>query len=928
MDTDNDDIYRNIFSSKDTMRAIRSINKSYQTLSETKMDLNNHTRYPEPYWNSRAVKTAVNNYNDISRARSDIGNEQPSYDRLLDSIESTGSKLPHLKDEFHLGDSSIYERFGRLNSDNSPGFNFDSFSTSSEPGPSSEQTPGSTSVSSTGSKNSAELLDDQKQLADDIYWPLSSFGHEHESVSSNIKIENRDDIEESPEPSQLLEITRSNALVLSPASLETFFSEESKNPQNNQTFETNRSASLILSSTNLETFLSVSARVNILVRTVRETLEISQFDLSPPPVLYSCIHKITTMLLSRVPEYVTQHCQATWISGIFEHIINKCRPIPLTLDQKNALMSAVVTSDIFNALNNEIKECPVDLNLIHDLIENEISIQVIPFIIDTIPSDGITINREYNGEIIASKRDSTGKKKQVISQSQEISNTSYSDIFQRALCSRQCDPTRLYWQKIDSTNERPSITNEKLHLSYGFGIFTDKGELFMRQNTGQKFYRPIRPLETTASESRKARKIETSQTIKNIASPEEVKDARFTKKDGQKFLDWAIDPQGSDTQPSLFDFGYYSGPDFGSKGITFDKKNFLKPNISKIQQTSWVTNEKLVKSFIDWINSFSLPLVRNNNNKFHRRESKLDEASSSDLSKAVALICTRPARRINRYPAVQYIQDFRGNVNVKNSLQHELLHIPSEAMRQVLCDKVPENIKSIEADLRNTLHYCDDYTKNTQQQAQKHNKSVLAETIVNKKKRRAAVKRLRLFYELQSFYQKRGARRTHQRQPNHEDINLNIKFTGDHGYEPKYIRYDFTLKQAWCSYCPNGGFFFTKNSGYLYHRNHDHGQLPGGGIMEEPLVIRNKIMSPFKQNVDARLCEGLCGICFHWVDVDHVNQDSIKNWGTWFRHYKNCVNEYQDAKRIIELACGDEFELTEFDFKPPYLLSMGKEESQ
>lgn len=128
-------------------------------------------------------------------------------------------------------------------------------------------------------------------------------------------------------------------------------------------------------------------------------------------------------------------------------------------------------------------------------------------------------------------------------------------------------------------------------------------------------------------------------------------------------------------------------------------------------------------------------------------------------------------------------------------------------------------------------------------------------------------------------------------------------------YDPCYCRRQGIHKEGWCGICKNGGWFLMKNSGYLYHQNHEHGIFPGGYIFEDPLVIRRKVSR------EARW-EGLCGICYHWIDLDHTER---KLWGTWYRHYKLCVNEYEEIKKLLRATCAP-VELIEIEYIPPSLM--------
>lgn len=131
-------------------------------------------------------------------------------------------------------------------------------------------------------------------------------------------------------------------------------------------------------------------------------------------------------------------------------------------------------------------------------------------------------------------------------------------------------------------------------------------------------------------------------------------------------------------------------------------------------------------------------------------------------------------------------------------------------------------------------------------------------------------------------------------------------------YDPQFCRRQGVHKQGWCSYCKRPGWFLMKNSGYLYHQNHEHGIFPNGCVFEDPLVIRRKVTR------EARW-EGLCGICYHWIDLDHNER---KLWGTWYRHYKLCVNEYEEIKKVIRSTFAP-VELMEITYCPQPAPQMG-----
>lgn len=124
-------------------------------------------------------------------------------------------------------------------------------------------------------------------------------------------------------------------------------------------------------------------------------------------------------------------------------------------------------------------------------------------------------------------------------------------------------------------------------------------------------------------------------------------------------------------------------------------------------------------------------------------------------------------------------------------------------------------------------------------------------------------------------------------------------------YRPRYVRGRGAAKCGWCDHCEHGGFFKIKNSGYLYHKNHEHGIFANNHVFEDPLVIRRKLERDSKW-------EGLCGICYRWIDLDHKERSK---WGTWFRHYNNCTKEYDAIKKAV-LLTGAPVEFTELEYCP------------
>lgn len=124
-------------------------------------------------------------------------------------------------------------------------------------------------------------------------------------------------------------------------------------------------------------------------------------------------------------------------------------------------------------------------------------------------------------------------------------------------------------------------------------------------------------------------------------------------------------------------------------------------------------------------------------------------------------------------------------------------------------------------------------------------------------------------------------------------------------YKPVYVVGQGVNKSGWCSNCEDGRFYKIKNSGYLYHKNHEHGIFANGRVFEDPLLIRRKSRSQGSW-------EGLCGICYRYIDLD--SRSSV-GWSTWFRHYNLCTKEYDDLKRTL-LRTGAPVEFIEIDYAP------------
>lgn len=259
--------------------------------------------------------------------------------------------------------------------------------------------------------------------------------------------------------------------------------------------------------------------------------------------------------------------------------------------------------------------------------------------------------------------------------------------------------------------------------------------------------------------------------------------------------------------------------------------------------------QEIEQTFMKWTSN------RPKTENFFRLEDKKGLSFSlGELKEALDIIMSRPPRRINNYVARQLLTDVtygqgRG-VTEFNSSQLTHLHSLSKETRQpgglAPAGSSPFAVPGGSIDVVQSVHY----------------------------------------------------------KISHEDTPfVNSKKSSQ--YDPYYCRRQGIHKEGWCGYCKMGGWYLMKNSGYLYHQNHEHGIFPGGCIFEDPLVIRRKVIR------EARW-EGLCGICYHWVDLDHTDR---KLWGTWYRHYKLCVNEYEEIKKVLRSTCAP-IELVEIKYTP------------
>lgn len=125
-------------------------------------------------------------------------------------------------------------------------------------------------------------------------------------------------------------------------------------------------------------------------------------------------------------------------------------------------------------------------------------------------------------------------------------------------------------------------------------------------------------------------------------------------------------------------------------------------------------------------------------------------------------------------------------------------------------------------------------------------------------------------------------------------------------YRPAFVKGCGASKYGWCDNCPEGGFYRMKNSGYLYHKNFEHGILATTYVMEDPLVIKS-MKSPRGDR-----WMGLCGICYRWIDLNHR---ASQGWGTWFHHYVSCNKEYEELKLAVQRT-GARVEIVELEYCP------------
>lgn len=125
-------------------------------------------------------------------------------------------------------------------------------------------------------------------------------------------------------------------------------------------------------------------------------------------------------------------------------------------------------------------------------------------------------------------------------------------------------------------------------------------------------------------------------------------------------------------------------------------------------------------------------------------------------------------------------------------------------------------------------------------------------------------------------------------------------------YRPAFVKGCGASKYGWCDNCPDGGFYRMKNSGYLYHKNFEHGILATTYVMEDPLVIKS-MKSPRGDR-----WMGLCGICYRWIDLNHR---ASQGWGTWFHHYVSCNKEYEELKLAVQRT-GARAEIVELEYCP------------
>ena len=146
--------------------------------------------------------------------------------------------------------------------------------------------------------------------------------------------------------------------------------------------------------------------------------------------------------------------------------------------------------------------------------------------------------------------------------------------------------------------------------------------------------------------------------------------------------------------------------------------------------------------------------------------------SLEELKEGLDILMSRPPRRINNYAARQVLTDVtygqgRGVTEFNQSIAP--LHVPSESTRKA-SKLSPAGICPVVVQMVNLIHP-------------------------------------RKFHTIASL---------------RKDVPyLNTKKSNQ--YDPCYCRRQGIHKEGWCGICKKGGWFLMKNSGYLYHQNHEHG---------------------------------------------------------------------------------------------------------
>lgn len=303
------------------------------------------------------------------------------------------------------------------------------------------------------------------------------------------------------------------------------------------------------------------------------------------------------------------------------------------------------------------------------------------------------------------------------------------------------------------------------------------------------------------------------------------------------------------------DFASYLSPltDLGIVEAGREPARGIKEQLNMPEGTSLIMyarhKEEIQQTFMKWTSN------RPKTENFFRMEDKKGLSFSlEELKEALDIIMSRPPRRINNYVARQLLTDATygqgQGVTEFSSNQINSLHSLSSKTRQpnryAPAGSVPYNGQDGSQDVLQSLNY----------------------TISRD--------------DIPFFNSKKSNK-----------------------YDPHYCRRQGIYKEGWCGYCKAGGWYLMKNSGYLYHQNHEHGIFPGGYTFEDPLVIRRKVIRETRW-------EGLCGICYHWIDLDHTDR---KLWGTWYRHYKLCVNEYEEIKKLLRSTSAP-IELVEIKYRP------------